>query len=160
MLKRPTERMDNISGGGVRVKFSSAQAPVIKPSSTTLSIMKFNSIKPHVKYLNTGWVCCTISSSSSLSSSHHHHLCLCLCLSLFLSLSAENNDSYIPTVAYALYLLAEDKISFETDIIQFFECSSFYLKTIPIPLYLINISSCDVSRWGKISRTESKTHQK
>ena len=56
MLKRPTERMDNISGGGVVVGVisSSAQAPVIKPSSTTLSIMKFNSIKPHVKYLNTG----------------------------------------------------------------------------------------------------------
>ena len=56
MWKRPTERVDNISGGGmgVGVKSLSAQAPVIKPSSTTLSIMKFNSIKPHVKYLNTG----------------------------------------------------------------------------------------------------------
>ena len=45
MLKRPTERMDKYFGGavGVGVKSSSAQAPVVEPSSTTLSIMKFNS---------------------------------------------------------------------------------------------------------------------
>ena len=137
MLKRPTERMDNISGVGWGwVKSPSAQAPVIKPSSTTLTIMQFNSIKPHVKYLNT-WMsmlhniiiiiitCIIISSSWSSSWSSSSSSSSSLSLSLFLSLSAENNDSYIPTVAYALYLLAEDKISFETNIIQFFECYSF-----------------------------------
>ena len=32
MLKRPTERIDNISGGGVGVKSPSTQDPVIEPS--------------------------------------------------------------------------------------------------------------------------------
>ena len=59
-------------------------------------------------------------------------------------------NDYIYTVAYAMYLLAVDKISFETDIlIQFFECSSFELKTIPIPLYLININHVTYPDEGK-----------
>ena len=35
------------------------------------------------------------------------------------------NDSYIHTGTHALFILTDNKISFERDIIQFFEYSSF-----------------------------------
>ena len=44
-------------------------------------------------------------------------------------------------VAHVLSLLTDNRINFKTDIYQFFE----YSNSIPIPFYLIKISSCKES---------------
>ena len=92
---------------------------LIEPFWTTLKIMNFNSILPHLNYLNAGWVFCTISPYLT----RKHENCgryslspsLSLALSLSLSLSLSLNRG-----AHSLFRLTEDKFSFETDIIQFF----------------------------------------
>ena len=78
----------------------------IETSSTTLKMMKFYSILPHMNYLNAGKVWCTISKYLKIKWEQFTYLSLSLSLSL--SLPKKKRLVDISTVATALFLLTDN----------------------------------------------------